>query len=241
MTPRTTSALAFIFLLISTPISAELIKKSNSGLCHPPESAWYERTKSYTEFDSLQACLNSGGRLPSGVSLEHRASEPSSRGGKADYKRSAFGHGWDDADGDCQNARAEALIETSTVQPVQFAGTDRCRVTRGRWISPFTGDVIQNASDIDIDHVVPLAWAWEHGAWQWSDEKRERFANDLTHLWPVELGLNRSKGAQGPNEWLPPTGQCGYVSRFVRTVKKYNLTFTASESRWVEDFLNRCR
>ena len=91
---------------------------------------------------------------------------------------------------DNQDARAEALIETSTVQPVQFASADRCRVTRGRWISPFTGKVIQNASDIDIDHVVPLAWAWEHGASQWSDEKRERFANDLTHLWPVELGLN---------------------------------------------------
>ena len=61
MTRRMTGTLALIFVLISTPISAELIKKSNSGLCHPPESAWYERTKSYTEFDSLQACLNSGG------------------------------------------------------------------------------------------------------------------------------------------------------------------------------------
>jgi len=241
MTRRTTGALALILVLISTPISAELIKKSNSGLCHPPESAWYERTKSYTEFDSLQACLDSGGRLPSGISLANKGSEAPSTDGKADYKRSAFGHGWDDTDGDCQNARAEALIATSTVQPVQFAGADRCRVTRGRWISPFTGEVIQNASNIDIDHVVPLAWAWEHGAWQWSDEKRERFANDLIHLWPVEASLNRSKGAQGPDEWLPPTGQCGYVSRFVRMVKKYDLTFTASESRWVENFLSRCR
>jgi len=235
-----TDALALIFVLISSPISAVLIKKSNSGLCHPPESAWYERTKSYTEFDSLQACLNSGGRLPSGVGFSNRASDSSPTSGQADYKRSAFGHGWDDADGDCQSARAEALIETSTVQPVQFDGPDRCRVTRGRWISPFTGKVIQNTSDIDIDHVVPLAWAWEHGAWQWNDAKRERFANDLTHLWPVELGLNRSKGAQGPNEWLPPTGQCGYVSRFVRTVKKYSLAFTASESSWINGFLSRC-
>jgi len=112
-------------------------------------------------------------------------------------------------------------------------------MTRGRWISPFTGDVIQNASTIDIDHVVPLAWAWKHGASQWSDEKRERFANDLTHLWPVEL--NRSKGARGPDEWLPPAGQCGYVARFVRTVKKYDLTFTQAESRWVSNFLEDCR
>jgi len=182
---------AVILLLTSTPLTAaEPIKKSKSGLCHPPESAWYDRTQSYTGFDSLQECLDSGGRLPSGISVNRHASDRTATLGKADYERSAFGHGWDDVDGDCQNARAEALIETSTVQPVQFASADRCRVTRGRWISPFTGKVIQNASDIDIDHVVPLAWAWEHGASQWSDEKRERFANDLTHLWPVELGLN---------------------------------------------------
>ena len=114
-------------------------------------------------------------------------------------------------------------------------------MAKGQWISPFTGKVIQNASNIDIDDVLPLAWAWEHGAWQWSTDKRELFANDLTHLWPVEASLNRSKGAQGPDQWLPPTGQCGYVSRFVRTVKKYDLSFTASEYRWVNGFLSRCR
>lgn len=29
------------------------------------------------------------------------------------YERSAFGHGWDAAHGNCQNSRAEALIATS--------------------------------------------------------------------------------------------------------------------------------
>jgi len=71
------------------------------------------------------------------------------------YERSGFGHGWDDADGDCQNSRAEALIATSTTT-VRFATDKRCRVVSGRWISPFTATVIQNSGDIDIDHVVPL-------------------------------------------------------------------------------------
>ena len=61
----------------------------------------------------------------------------------------------------------------------------------GRWISPFTGNVIQNASEIDIDHVVPLKWAWDHGAYAWSDDRREKFANDPVNLWSVELSLNR--------------------------------------------------
>lgn len=66
----------------------------------------------------------------------------------------------------------EALIEQSTVA-VRFATEKKCRVLSGRWISPFTGNVIHNASEIDIDHVVPLKWAWEHGASEWSQKKRD--------------------------------------------------------------------
>ncbi|MDO6441561.1 HNH endonuclease family protein [Marinobacter sp. 2_MG-2023] len=157
-----------------------------------------------------------------------------------EYERSAFGHGWDDTDGDCQDSRAEALIATSTT-PVRFATDKRCRVVTGRWVSSFTNQVIQNASDIDIDHVVPLAWSWGRGATQWSSEKRERFANDPVNLWPVEASLNRSKGAKGPNEWLPPAGHCGYVARFYRIVKIYKLEPRLAENEWIRVFLNDCR
>ncbi|WP_421921504.1 HNH endonuclease family protein [Marinobacter salarius] len=50
----------------------------------------------------------------------------------------------------------------------------------------------QNSSEIDIDHIVPLKWAWERGAKGWTRAKRERFANDMVNLSPVDLGLNRS-------------------------------------------------
>ena len=110
----------------------------------------------------------------------------------------------------------------------------------GRWISPFTNRVIQNAFDIDIDHVVPLAWAWERGAKKWSREQREKFANDLRNLWPVEASLNRSKGAKGPDEWLPPNGQCGYVARFYRIVKQYRLEPKNNEVEWIRSFLDNC-
>ena len=92
---------------------------------------------------------------------------------------------------DNQNSRAEALVASSTTQ-VRFASDRSCRVVTGRWISSFTGNVIQNASDIDIDHLVPLAWSWGRGASEWTDEKRLRFANDPVNLLPVEASLNRS-------------------------------------------------
>jgi len=181
--------LALTLLIGLAPVAAETIKKTSSGICHPPESSYYDRTENFHAFDSLKTCLASGGRLPKQLASNNarRLNEDS-----ADlYRRSAFGHGWDDADGGCQNSRAEALIASSST-PVRFASDNRCRVVAGRWHSPFTGNVIQNSQDIDIDHVVPLKWAWERGASTWASEKRERFANDPVNLWPVELGLNRS-------------------------------------------------
>lgn len=233
--------LALWWVIGVAPVAAETVKKTSSGICHPPESSWYERTENYTAYDSVEACLEAGGRLPKGLTLASLSDRQARSSGRKEYTRSAFGHGWDDADGDCQVSRAEALVATSTTT-VRFADDDdRCRVTTGRWISPFTGEVIQNAGNIDIDHVVPLAWSWAHGADDWSDEKRERFANDPVNLWPVEAGLNRSKGAKGPDQWLPPSGQCQYVARFSRIIKQYGLQPTPTEAAWLRDFLNICR
>jgi len=41
-----------------------LVKKSRSGICYDPSSPNYGRTKRFEAFDSIQACLQSGGRLP---------------------------------------------------------------------------------------------------------------------------------------------------------------------------------
>ncbi len=189
-------ALSVFIFVWGTSVSATadtgVVKMSNSGLCHPPQSNWYERTKNYRAFDSLATCLDSGGELPAGMSRSSLEGAPQPSGEQRDYKRSAFGHGWDDADGDCQDSRAEALIATSSTT-VRFATDKQCRVVTGRWISPFTGNVIQNSSEIDIDHVVPLKWAWKRGAKGWSQAKRESFANDMVNLWPVELAFSKDQ------------------------------------------------
>ena len=144
--------ISIVALFFTHSTLADITKMSSSGLCHPPQSGWYDRTKNYEAFESLEACLSAGGALPTGVSRTEVASAHEKSHRKQPYNRSEFGHGWADADGNCRDSRAEALIASSTTQ-VQFAGEQRCRVVTGRWISPFTNRVIQNAGDIDIDHV----------------------------------------------------------------------------------------
>lgn len=104
---RSLSTLLFLFmssLLMTQTIQAAPVKQSSSGICHPEDSAFYDRTKNYKLFQTLESCLQQGGRLPKGYNAQ-----PSESVGTG-YERSKFGHGWDDADRDCQNSRHEALI-----------------------------------------------------------------------------------------------------------------------------------
>lgn len=144
------------------------------------------------------------------------------------YHRDAFGS-WQDADGDCQNTRAELLLSLSTAATtMQPSG---CAVLRGKWYDPYTDTTFTTARDLDIDHVVPLSYAWAHGAYDWSAEQRRAFANDLRNLLPVAASANRAKGDAGPLEWLPPNRDfhCTYVLRFQRIVKLYELEQTPAE------------
>ncbi len=53
-------------VLISTGVFAQSkpVKMSNSGICHTPGSTYYEQTKNFTPFKTLQECLSAGGRMP---------------------------------------------------------------------------------------------------------------------------------------------------------------------------------
>lgn len=230
-----------IVLVFSWPVYAE-VKQSKSKICHPPDSPYYSRTKNYTRYQTLNACLASGGRLPKSykltVSRESTATY-SKTTIDSGYSRSQFGNGWNDEDQDCQNTRHEMLLKQS-LSPVSYKSSRGCQVRHGRWISPFTNEVIYDSSKIDIDHLVPLKWAWDHGARNWSQARREEFANDPVNLLSVEASLNRQKGAKGPTQWLPPSNRCGYVLRFTRVFKRYRLTLTDRESKSLNSLLASC-
>ena len=87
----------------------------------------------------------------------------------------SFKH-WTDADKDSCTTRAEVLIAESRIEPTVETG---CKVTGGEWYSYYDGVTLTTPGGLDIDHMVPLAEAWDSGASTWTPERREAYANDL--------------------------------------------------------------
>ena len=160
-----------------------------------------------------------------------------------EYDRDDWKH-WTDADGDCQDARQEVLIAESLAE-VTFETDRGCRVETGQWYGAFTGVYVEDPSDLDIDHLVPLKNAHLSGAWKWDADMREEYANYLeeeNHLIAVTKGANRSKGAKGPEEWGPPDLDyfCRYAQDWTEVKARWQLTMTKVESEIVMDMLGTC-
>jgi hypothetical protein len=246
LSTRLHALLAFVVLaaaILASPLDARAeVKLSASGICHDAGSPWYERTRSFSPHPTMEDCLREG-RPYSGWSggamalrAPEAASSPARPGGR--YDRDLYGD-WIDADGDCRNTRHEVLaaLSTGTVS----ATRDGCRVLRGRWNDPYTGRIFLDASDLDIDHMVPLAWAHARGAAAWSETRKRDFANDPVNLFAVEASANREKGAKGPLEWLPPNVayRCEYVTRFHRIVLTFGLEYLPGEAEGMEALRRR--
>ena len=161
----------------------------------------------------------------------------------AEYNRSQWKH-WTDEDGDCQDARQEALISESLVE-VTFESERECRVETGRWYGAFTGAYVEAPGDLDIDHLVPLKNAHDSGGWTWSAARKQEYANylgDPDHLIAVTKGANRSKGAKGPEEWQPPDEDywCQYATDWTEVKMEWGLTMTQRETEAVIEMLDTC-
>jgi lamin tail-like protein/uncharacterized protein DUF1524 len=156
------------------------------------------------------------------------------------YDRDLFGH-WIDLDEDGCDTRREVLIEESTAP----ATTDSdCSVT-GQWLSQYDGVTTSDPSTLDVDHMVPLAEAWDSGASHWDARRREAFANDLDYeysLIAVSASSNRSKGDQDPAEWQPPNPQiaCQYAQQWSAVKVRWDLSADAAEVAAVWNMARYC-
>lgn len=155
------------------------------------------------------------------------------------YDRALYKH-WSDFDGDCMNTRHEMLAVSSQIEA--RLSSDGCYVSKGKWLDPFSGKQFTRASDLDVDHIIPLAWAHARGAHAWTATKREQFANDPENLLVVDDGLNQSKGKKGPDQWMPPNQsyRCEYLDHWKAILSKYSLAMLPKENRIFNRQLQAC-
>jgi len=156
------------------------------------------------------------------------------------HNRKSWAH-WSDFDGDCMNTRHEILL--SQADGLVKKSPDGCYVSMGTWNDPFSGKTLHRASDLDVDHIIPLKWASIHGGASWSKGKKEKFANDPLNLLAVDDGLNQSKGAKGPTQWMPPNHKfrCEYLAHWQAVLGKYpSLKMTSKEVRGFRKQVKAC-
>lgn len=174
------------------------------------------------------------GTLRSGV-----ASLTIAREHRSGYDRDLFTHWISQGDG-C-DTRDRVLIAEAIRTPTV---SSECTLSGGRWFSYYDGVRTKDSSTFDIDHMVPLAEAWDSGARRWNADTRERFANDLGDaraLVAVTASSNRSKGDQDPAEWLPSDRKCRYVKQYVAVKIRWSLSVDRVEKRALRTRADSCR
>lgn len=170
-----------------------------------------------------------------------------------DYDRTAFGPAWADGSdallaGNGCDTRDDILDRD--LRDKTYVATTACprAVASGEVRSPYTGDLVdfrrgrERGGTIQIDHIVPLAYAWDMGASEWDPRLRLTFANDPANLVAVDGRSNQDKGDSPPGEWMPAHApfRCRYAVQFIRVAAAYRVALDARSATVLRAALNRC-
>jgi hypothetical protein len=191
-------------------------------------------------------CASSSHGAPPVVPTDQLAMLPvKGRAPKTGYARKRFGPAWADVDHNGCDTRNDVLNRDLTDKQWR-AGTHNCVVVAGTLADPYTGATVPfskaRAADVQIDHVVALSDAWQTGASEWDDAKREQFANDPDELLAVDGKENEAKGDGDAATWLPPNKafRCEYARRQIAIKRKYSLWVTQAEHDALARVLATC-
>jgi len=164
-----------------------------------------------------------------------------------DYDRALFGQAWLDVDRNGCDTRND-ILRRDLQDVVLKPDTNGCAVLTGTLVDPYAGQTIDfvqgedTSQAVQIDHVVPLADAWQKGAREWTDDQRAAFANDPLNLLAVDGAVNQAKGAGDAATWLPPDRDywCPYAARIVAVKTSYGLWVTSAEGNALIGILEDC-
>ncbi|WP_084611551.1 HNH endonuclease family protein [Tomitella biformata] len=162
-----------------------------------------------------------------------------------------FGPAWsDDTDAEAGRNGCDTRndVLARTLDQVEYRpGARDCVVVAGVLADPYSGQLLeftkQDAGAVQIDHVIPLAAAWDLGAHDWPLELRQRFANDVAiNLLAVNGPDNQRKSDGTPAEWLPanPAYRCFYAGKYLSAAVAYRLPITDADETVLRSVAARC-
>ena len=170
-----------------------------------------------------------------------------------DYHRDAFGDSWTDdnpAPGGHNGCDTRNDILDRDLIDKTYVSIKRCpnAVASGTLHDPYTNATVpfvrgaQVGAAVQIDHIVPLALAWDLGARNWTDDMRLRFANDPANLIAVQGQANQDKGDKEPATWMPPNHAfwCQYSVQFANVLRGYSLPVDAPSATVLRDAAATC-
>jgi hypothetical protein len=170
-----------------------------------------------------------------------------------DYRRAAFGDAWTDdtsAPGGHNGCDTRNDILDRDLVDKTFTAIKRCptAVATGTLYDPYTSDTVaftrgnQVGAAVQIDHIVPLALAWDLGARDWPQDLRMRFANDPGNLLAVDGKVNQDKGDAEPADWMPPNHAfwCQYSVQFAAVLRGYALPIDERSAVVLRDAAATC-
>jgi hypothetical protein len=170
-----------------------------------------------------------------------------------DYRRAAFGDAWTD-DNDAPDGHngcdtRDDILNRDLLDKT-YVSIKRCpdAVATGILHDPYTNATVdfrrgaRVGASVQIDHIVPLAYGWDQGAWNWTQEMRVRFANDPANLLAVQGQANEDKEDQGPARWMPPNiaFHCQYGMQFIAVLRGYGLAVDAPSATVLREAAESC-
>ena len=171
----------------------------------------------------------------------------------SDYRREAFGDSWTDdnpAPGGHNGCDTRNDILERDLVDKTYVSIARCpnAIATGTLHDPYTNATVafvrgnQVGASVQIDHIVPLALAWDLGARNWPDDMRLRFANDPANLLAVGGQANQDKGDSEPALWMPPNAafRCQYAVQFTAVLRGYGLPVDAQSAVTLRDAVATC-
>jgi Protein of unknown function (DUF1524) len=157
---------------------------------------------------------------PAGLADLAIAAEDPSAPYSAELRDAEWGDGWDSRGDGCDTR--DLVLRHASVGELELGKgcQPRCVSQVACWTSPYDGKPTHEASELQIDHVVPVAEAARSRvrgsgpagdpavaeATVWSPAEKHAFYEDMDNLIAVTGRVNASKSDGDPAEWRPMNG-----------------------------------